>query len=405
MALASVQAPPVMPFGLSETPPVNRFGLADGAPLPAAVTVAPERAGPMLGAKAVALVAIAIGIGAVGMGLSWALSRKADIEAEAYIRYSIVITLAVYALVGGLIVTRLVPGVRLRWRDGSPATAILFGAGIGGVLSGVLLAVVSGAAGHLSPDPRIVTMMSEGDLAHIVVTIAISCLCAPLVEEVLFRGLLLESLRERGRQAALVGSGAAFSVWHLTPSALRYYALMGLLLGWLYMKRGLLCSMAAHVAFNGVLTVAALAVVLSPAKTLAFGHYSLTEPGGWSRSTQSEIATLPVDAVQLEGPSGAALLVAASQVRSSPSADAIASRLRDGLMAVDIPDLSLDAGTVRTVQLHVGPAVEVDIHYHGAGTMVFVPANGEVLFLVFASGGSLKAQHDFDAMLTSLRPS
>ena len=49
---------------------------------------------------------------------------------------------------------------------------------------------------------------------------------------------------------AIVISGLAFSVWHLTPSALRYYALLGAALGFLYSRRGLICSMAAHFGFK-----------------------------------------------------------------------------------------------------------------------------------------------------------
>ncbi|MBV9290921.1 MAG: CPBP family intramembrane metalloprotease, partial [Frankiales bacterium] len=167
----------------------------------------------MHGPRAVALTAIAIGIGAVGMGLSWKLGRDESIEPETYIRYALVITLTVYALVGALVVTQLAPGLRLRWRSGgSTAGAIAFGVVVGGGLSAALLGIVSAASGHLAPDPRIVVLMSEGDLPHIIVTVALTCVCAPLVEEVLFRGLLLESLRERNTSTALVVSGAAFAV-------------------------------------------------------------------------------------------------------------------------------------------------------------------------------------------------
>jgi membrane protease YdiL (CAAX protease family) len=358
---------------------------------------APER---MLGARALVLVAVAIGIGALGMALSWHLGRDASLEPETYIRYAIVITLGVYAVVGALIVTQLVPGVRLRWQVGSPAGGILFGALVGGGLSAALLTAVSAAAGHLSPDPRIVTMMSEGDAAHLVVSALIACACAPLVEEVLFRGLLLESLRNHGSRVAVLVSGAAFAVWHLNPAALRYYALMGALLGVLYLKRGLICSISAHVAFNGVLTVAALAVVLAPAKVVTGGHVSLRAPGGWS-TTHEGGADLA-----LTGPSGATLLVVEVPTVTPPSPDVIVRRINEGLLTQVFPGLQVDVTKTRQVKLPVGAAVEIDVIAQGhRGTMVFVPLAGESVDMVFLSGGSVKAQTDFPRMLASLRVS
>src|SRR6202012_999536 len=93
----------------------------------------------------------------------------------------------------------------------------------GGGISGTLLTLVSLVAGHLEPDPRIVLLMSDGDATHIVITLLIACLAAPLVEETLFRGLLLESLRARGASTALVLSALAFAIWHFMPGALIYY--------------------------------------------------------------------------------------------------------------------------------------------------------------------------------------
>jgi membrane protease YdiL (CAAX protease family) len=352
----------------------------------------------MLGHRAVALVALAIGIGAVGMALSWGLGHDESLEPEAYIRYAIVIVIGVYAVVGALIVTQLAPGVRLRWTTGSPASGIVIGAAVGGGLSAALLFAVSAAAGHLSPDPRIVTMMSEGDAAHLVVSALIACVCAPLVEEVLFRGLLLESLRTYGAPVAIIGSGVAFAIWHLNPSALRYYALVGALLGVLYLKRGLVCSMAAHAAFNGVLTVAALAVVLAPAKMVVSGHVSLRAPGGWSSAQNG------AGGIALEGPSGASVLVVQVPTVDVPSTDTVIRRLRSGVLAQTFPGLVVDAGSTRKVELPAGPAVEVDVTAEGhRGTIVFLPLAGESLDVVFVGAGSMKAQSDFPKILDSLR--
>jgi membrane protease YdiL (CAAX protease family) len=378
---------------------VNRFGPPEALPqLPPVGIVGSEPTGPMLSRKAIALVVTAISIGAVGMGASWLLGRNEHLEPATYIRYALLLTLGVYIVVGALVVTRLVPGIRLRWHTGRPATGILVGAAVGGTLSGLLLAAVSSAAGHLSPDPRIVTLMSEGDLAHIVVTIGITCLCAPLIEEVLFRGLLLESLRTRGHRSALWLSGIAFAIWHLNPSALRYYALMGVLLGVLYVKRGLACSIAAHVAFNGVLTVAALAVVLAPARTVTIGDLSLSTPSGWGQVHTEE------GGWTLTGPSGAEIFVAEQRLAVTPTADQMRDRLRDGMAMAPIPGVSFDATTLRETTLPAGVAVEMGVTYKGhGGTFAMLAVPGELIEVVFMDAGSTKAQVDFPHMLESLR--
>lgn len=357
----------------------------------------------MLSGRAVALVAISIGIGAVGMGVSYLLGRNQSLEPATAIRYALLLTLGVYVIVGGLLVTQLVPGIKLRWTNGSPAAGVLIGAGVGGVISAALLALVSAASGHLSPDPRIVTLMSEGDVAHIVVTVAISCLCAPLVEEILFRGLLLESLRGKGLGAALSLSGLAFAVWHLNPAALKYYAAMGILFGFLYVKRGLVCSMAAHFTFNGVLTVAALALVLSPGKTFAFSDVTIHAPSGWSHHHDA-IPAGPYSAFSLEGPSESGVFIMELPDTHSVTTTSIEDAMRDGAMSSYLPSDGTSLTNVREIKLPVGTAVEADVVVQGhSGNFVFIPRATETVAVMFISAGSEKAKADFPHMLDSLR--
>jgi hypothetical protein len=215
---------------------------------------------------------------------------------------------------------------------------------------------------------------------------------------VLFRGLLLESLRTRGHRSALWLSGIAFAIWHLNPSALRYYALMGVLLGVLYVKRGLACSIAAHVAFNGVLTVAALAVVLAPARTVTIGDLSLSTPSGWGQVHTEE------GGWTLTGPSGAEIFVAEQRLAVTPTADQMRDRLRDGMAMAPIPGVSFDATTLRETTLPAGVAVEMGVTYKGhGGTFAMLAVPGELIEVVFMDAGSTKAQVDFPHMLESLR--
>jgi hypothetical protein len=250
-----------------------------------------------------------------------------------------------------------------------------------------------------------VTMMSEGDFPHLAAAVLIGCVCAPLVEETLFRGVLLESLRVRSTRAAVWGSALAFSVWHLNPSALKYYALMGALLGFLYLRRGLLCSIAAHVAFNGVLTVAAMAVVLAPSHVLSAGNLSVSAPGGWQQATEEDLGGLVMPGLVLKGPSGAmfAVLEAPAGV-GNPSPEVVANRLRSGLLDTGFPGLQVHDEGIRTVHLPVGEAVEIDLTAEGhRGTLAFVNGPTGALEIVFMSGGSPKAQADFERMLPTLQ--
>ena len=247
--------------------------------------------------------------------------------------------------------------------------------------------------------------MSEGDAPHVIAAVLISCVAAPLIEEVLFRGLLLESQRARGTAAAIWLSAAGFAVWHLNPSALRYYALLGALLGWLYTRRGLACSMAAHLGFNGVLTVAALSVVLSPGASLNVDGLSAHLPSGWRAASSSELPASLSQAGSVagfRGPSGAALVVVAFPSPTAPTVDEIYDRLNSSGFTTLMPGHT----DLHELRLPAGPAVEVVEKIHGDQvTIVFVPHDTRSYEVIMRGAGSVKARSDFDRILRDLRVS
>ena len=348
------------------SPPLKSCGPAYGGPV--AVVDAPPIAAPdptaggtdvsaPLPHRALVLTIAAIAVGAVMMGISYLLGEDHSISPASYLRYAIVLTLALYAVVGLLVVTQITPSVRLRWHHGSPALGVAIGLLVGGGLSALMLFAVSSAAGHLDPDPRIVLLMSEGDAAHVIATVLITCAAAPLIEEVLFRGLLLESQRGRGTRAAIWISALAFAVWHLNPSALRYYALMGALLGFL--------------------------------------------PSGWRTASTSELPTSLTDTGSVagfRGPSGAELVVVSFASATAPSVDEVYERLSGGGFG------SSDKGALHELRLPAGPAVEVFQQMQGDdATIVFLPHAGRSYELALRGAGSVKARSDFDRILKSLR--
>lgn len=359
--------------------------------------------GRLLDRRAGILVAIAIGLGAVMQGIGSLLGNRSSIEPATLIRYDLVLTLGLYAVVAVMIVSQITPSVSLRWGTGRLVSRAAIGVAVGAGLSGVLLWLISAGSGHLRPDPRIVLLMSEGDATHIVITVLITCLAAPLIEETLFRGLLLESIRPRGTAPALLLSAFAFAIWHLNSAALIYYSAMGAVLGGLYIKRGLAASIAAHVGFNGVLTVAAIAVVLGPSHVVDVDGVAMTAPSGWSVVTNATVESFGIDAA-LRGPDDAIVEVIGGPYGRPFSADTEAAQLQAaGLLP---SEFNVDVSSVREMTLPVGQAVEADVTIEGQpGSVVTFASDDRSVAVVFLNAGSSKAKSDFTRMLESIHPS
>jgi hypothetical protein len=245
-------------------------------------------------------------------------------------------------------------------------------------------------------------MTSEGDVAHIFAAVLLTMIAAPLVEETLFRGLLAESLRGSGKAKAVWVSAAAFAFWHWRPEALRYYALMGAMFAFLYWKRGLVCSMATHACFNGVLTVAAVVLALTPGQTIHAAGFQFSAARGWHVDTK--MFNQP-NAVHLLGPSGSDVLVAAEPTASRTiDPDTLLRGFSDGQFSALGEGYNLTTDAPHKELLPAGTAVIADVTYLGhKGEVVLVPSSGEVIVVGFGSGGSAKAEKDFQEMLQTLR--
>ena len=91
------------------------------------------------------------------------------------------------------------------------------------------------------------TLSSDSLAMHLMV-----CVMAPLLEEMLFRGVVLRGFLARyPRWPAIVGSALLFGVAHLNVYQFLVGLVMGTLLGWLYERsRSLLPCVALHAAYN-----------------------------------------------------------------------------------------------------------------------------------------------------------
>lgn len=360
-----------------------------------------RRDGRLLGGRAVGLTALAILLGALFQGATWLYLRENTVEPATLVRYLLVATFAFYCVVGGLVLVPLVGHVRLRWNDGAAAANAMIGVVVGGGLAGLLVWVLSTRAGETTTDEGARLLLSEGSLGHVLAVVLIICIAAPLVEEVLFRGLLLESLRSTGLGLALGVSSAAFSAWHLNLSQWWYYALMGGLLGAVYLRRGLVASMAAHAAFNGVLVAVAVSLVLAPGAVVHSNGMSIPAPQGWDQ----QLEELPGELfdVVLTGPSGATVVIA-HEPATTVSDVATILRTTQESGNIPLPDGgSINGADAAIVELPVGDAVGIELEVGGyRGEMYFVP-RGEVVYEVFfMNGGSAKASRDFRVMMDGL---
>lgn len=120
---------------------------------------------------------------------------------------------------------------------------------------------VSIAVSQLGLEPQGVkqAMKIAQDPASFLLSLALLAGLAPLVEELVFRGLLYGWLAGRwGSGIAFIGSSLAFAAAHVELTHVILVLPLGLVFGWLRWRSGSLWpSLVAHMANNGLAVVAA----------------------------------------------------------------------------------------------------------------------------------------------------
>lgn len=106
--------------------------------------------------------------------------------------------------------------------------------------------------------PDLLTQMFGGGALGIVATFVLVAVVAPLLEEVLLRGVVLGALARRiGTWGAILGSAAVFALMHLDVWSLLPFAVLGVGLGWLATRgRSLWPAVIAHVLYNAAILAA-----------------------------------------------------------------------------------------------------------------------------------------------------
>jgi membrane protease YdiL (CAAX protease family) len=288
--------------------------------------------------------------------------------------------------------------VHLHWTRGPVLASALVGLAAGGA-AGLLVALRSQVvSGHVVVDPAIAQQLSEATAGRVAFGLLVPVVVAPLVEEVVFRGILTESMLGRGLLRAAAVSAPAFWLWHwrLSPEAFVYLGTFGLLTAAVYRYRGLAASVLAHATFNAILVAIVLVQLAAPARTVhSADGVALRVPASWT----SVRATDGFD-LALSGPSGAQLGELAQQA-SGPSsvADltasvrARASALVGGAVAGDVHPISLAAGPAVALTVTDGSR-QVEI--------VELPVRGELYEVVLDDEGSRTAARQAQQMLASL---
>jgi len=241
--------------------PVDR---AATRPVPGTPTVGPVVWTP-LEAVAIGAVALATFLGKDAL-LDSALVAAMPPEGRIMARVAVLVlfyaiqlaVLAVFAHKRGTSLFAAFGLTRIRASAGSWLTAagwvvlLLFATRIGAWVWGVIAQAIGISAP--SGTQAGLTATFGGGTAGLVLSVALVVLVAPLVEEMLFRGVLLSAIGSRfGAGVALVGQAVLFAAYHFSTWMFVPMLLLGLACGYLAQHRGSLWpAIVLHALFNAV---------------------------------------------------------------------------------------------------------------------------------------------------------
>ncbi len=141
--------------------------------------------------------------------------------------------------------------------------------------TGILVSEVDNLTRRVFPVPPIITELFGDLLGPDLLSFLSVAVVAPVAEELLFRGLILQGFLARYRLGfAIAASAVIFALFHLNPYQYFTAFVAGIILGWLFLRtRSLWTCIAAHAFYNGQLWV--LANLLS----LGIPGYDAPSPG------------------------------------------------------------------------------------------------------------------------------
>ena len=348
------------------------------------------------------LVLLAIGTGAAANWIVTHVVAKRSSNASDFIDDALTLNVLVYVVVAVLVVLFIHrTQFELVWHRGEPLKSVGFGIARGALMATLVSLAVWGASGQVQGDPRFRDLLSENNGVRILFMIVLVVIAAPLVEETLFRGLALESWRSIG-VGALILSALAFAAWHLDGSAIRYYWVMGLVLGRAYIRRGLVGSIATHATFNAIVLALTIASISGSGHTFHVGSLQGHAPASWHVAQSKETGT--GSALVMTGPSGSHIAIAAFP-RTSASAGKTPAALAEEAMQSELADIPATTTRSEPDITDFGPGTGLHVTLQQGGLReddyVFVTdTNAYVVGVVPAS--STTAAHQIPGILASL---
>ncbi len=311
----------------------------------------------------------------------------------AAVRLSLFTGLAYYAAVALWVLARSID-LGLRPRSGRATALVGAGEGfiVGGGLALLLVALLRLATGHAVLDPTTAVLAAQSSIVPLVIGFALIALLGPVVEELVFRGFLAEAFRARGRRTAVLVSAVFFSLAHLRLAQFRYYVAMGVVFGLVYWRRGLVGSVCAHAAFNGMLVIVALAAIHGPVQHVRTPAFAVTVPAAWTVT----LDTMGDDLVA-DSPLGSRVELGHVDVAGIPDVAILARGIAAGAVPFP-PQITVDDATVAVVDFPSGQAVAMTVRVGGRdGRIIAIPRGGRLWIATLRSGGEasdMTAFHD-----------
>lgn len=387
------------PFPRTRTAAERQFVCAEGGSVATATLPAPVA--PWTTSNevrvAVPLVAILLLGALVQVGL-WAYANDGAHGAAHLIRFSQWVVLGFYGAVLAMAVrmARRVDFLPL-WSAGPTGENVAIGALKGVATATVVLLLLSGATGRIQVAPSVKFQLGDATLVSAGLALLLLTVAAPVVEELLFRGLVAEAMRRHGQIVALVASGFLFAFWHMRFGAVQlvYYTVLGVMLGRTYWKRGLAASIATHAGFNGTLALVAFVFILGPGATMSANGVSLHAPGGWDEIDTAG-SPLAEAALAAHGPSSAVFYVSRMPMPPGVSLQSAADALVQNL-----PGMSATS-TVRTTRYPAGEAVRASVTMKGNRGEVALISTGTDWWMAVVEQSTDRSRDDFEEMLESL---
>lgn len=142
-----------------------------------------------------------------------------------------------------------------------------------GNLVGTLITTVVGALKGSAVDNALMTYATGSNM---IVTFLYMVICAPILEEYIFRKLIVDRTVKYGQGVAVVLSGLMFGLFHGNLNQFAYAFLLGMFLAFLYVKTGeLKVTIGLHMCINFMGAVVSVLFVIesNPSGGIPGSHY------------------------------------------------------------------------------------------------------------------------------------